>query len=401
MTPLLARRAAVRFKVKLDDVPITLIGHPWAPIGMGEQMRSHVAALSALHLHHKVFDIFRFAVRSDPAHDAIIGEREISGIPGGIRIFHLNGDEIEPALAAIGQTASTFADGVNIIVPAWELPRYPDVWAKKLEMFNEVWALSRFIQSSLEAAGVESHLVGQSVEPAPGPILPRRHFGIRESAFVLLAFLDLGSFATRKNPEAALELCARLRARHPTSDIQLVLKVKHGESGAEDWARDFAAANAGDAVLIIDQPLDTIGVTSLIAACDVLVSLHRSEGFGRGLGEAMAAGRLALGTNWSGNTDFLTKTNGLPVNYRLIPVTRDAYPHWQNQTWAEPDLNHAEAQVLRMLNNPKEARALAQSAQHTIRQTHGNRATGLKLLTRLETLASQSIIRSDKDTNPR
>lgn len=377
-----------RFITSLDETPITVIGHPWAPIGMGEQMRSHIAAMSSLHLHHKVFDLFRYAVRSDPAHDALIGDREIRKPVGGIRIFHINGDEIDVARKAFRQAGGVFEDGVNIIVPAWELPRYPDVWAKKLKQFDEVWALSNFVQSGLKAAGIESHVVGQSVEPAFGPILPRRHFGIRESAFVLLTFFDLGSYASRKNPQAAITLTTRLRARHPTADIQLVLKAKHGETGAETWARDFAQTHTGVPLHIIDQPLDTIGVTSLISACDILVSLHRSEGFGRGLGEAMAAGRLALGTNWSGNTDFLTEANGLPIDYTLVRLAKDEYPHWQNQRWAEPDLDHAEALVTRMIDNPNDAKALARTAQHSIRQTHGNRATGLKILARLETFVA-------------
>lgn len=374
-----------RFTLPLEDVPITVIGHPWAPIGMGEQMRSHIAALTSLHLHHKVLDIFRYAVRSDAAHEAIIGDREIRKPVGGIRIFHINGDEIDTARAAFEQAGGVFEDGINIIVPAWELPRYPAVWAKKLKLFDEVWALSRFVHASLQTAGIESHVVGQSIEPAFGPLLPRRHFGIRESAFVLLTFFDLGSYATRKNPEAALAVYANLRAKHPAADIQLVLKAKHGETGAATWAKEFAATHANAPIHIIDQPLDTIGVTSLISACDVLISLHRSEGFGRGLGEAMAAGRLALGTDWSGNTDFLDDSNGLPVRYSLVPLAKDAYPHWENQHWAEPDLAHAEAQITKMIENPDLARALAKTAQHVIRQSHGNRATGLKLLARLET----------------
>ena len=63
--------------MELDEVPITIIGHPWAPIGMGEQMRSHVQACGAVHLHHRVFDIFRYAQHNDPAHTRMLGELEI------------------------------------------------------------------------------------------------------------------------------------------------------------------------------------------------------------------------------------------------------------------------------------------------------------------------------------
>ena len=373
----------------IDDIEITLVGHPWAPIGMGEQMRSHIAALNTLHLHHRVLDIFGFAARADPAHDALIGDREIRKLPGGIRIFHVNGDEIDNVRKAITESGRRFEDGINVIVPAWELPKYPKVWASRLRDFDEIWALSRFIQGSLATAGIKSHLVGQSVEPPPEPRLPRRHFGIRESAFVLLNFFDLSSYATRKNPEAVVALAARLRAKHPTADIQLVLKAKQGEQGAQAWAQDFIAARPEANIHIIDQPLDTVGVTSLIAACDCFVSLHRSEGFGRGLGEAMALGRLALGTNWSGNTDFLTPENGLPVNFSLKKVKKDQYPYWQNQIWAEPDLDHAEALITHAIENPVHTRQLTQTAQSQIRQSHGNRAIGLQIQTRLDSLASK------------
>ncbi|MBU6499670.1 MAG: hypothetical protein KGQ40_14170, partial [Rhodospirillales bacterium] len=221
----------------LDDTPITLIGHPWAPIGMGEQMRSHIQALSALDLHHQVFDIFRYAQRGDAAHARIIGARETDGVAGGIRIFHVNGDEVERVIAAFEARGNGFADGYNIIVPAWELPVYPKEWAARLRCFDEVWALSRFIADSLATAGITSHLVGQAVEAEPGPMLPRRYFDIRESAFVLLNFFDLSSYATRKNPDGVLAMFARLRADDPYRDIQLVLKVKNGERGAAEWAQ--------------------------------------------------------------------------------------------------------------------------------------------------------------------
>ena len=377
----------------LDQVPITLIGHPWAPIGMGEQMRSHISALSALHLHHGVLDIFRYAGRTDAAHDAIVGTREIREPPGGIRIFHVNGDEVDAVFAAFEARGGVLADGYNVIVPAWELPTYPAVWAKSLQRFDEVWALSSFIQSGLAAAGIESPLIGQAVEPASGylhqPLLPRRAFGIRESAFVLLNFFDLSSYASRKNPEAVLALFDRIRKADPYADVQLVLKAKEGERGAEGWAREWAAAHgSAGRVHVLATPLDTLGVRSLIACCDVFVSLHRAEGFGRGLGEAMALGRLALGTDWSGNTDFLNADNGLAVRHGMVALREGDYPHWEGQHWAEPDVDHAYALLAPVLRDPTRGRALAARGQAAVLHSHGNRAVGLRIVDRLEAIIS-------------
>lgn len=376
----------------LEDVPITLIGHPFAPIGMGEQLRSHMAALASLHLHHRVLDIFRHSARTDDGYVALLGDREITAPPGGIRVFHVNGDEVERALAAFAARGGAFEGGYNVIVPAWELPTYPAAWVPALRRFDEIWAISGFVQRGLAAAGLASHLVGQSVQPAPGPLLPRRWFGLRESAFVLLHSLDLSSYPARKNPRAALDLFAALRAARPLADLQCVLKVKDAETAASDWA---AALATGPGVKLFSAPLDGLGMRSLIAACDVFVSLHRAEGFGRGLGEAMALGRLALGTGWSGNLDFMSEDNSVLVPARTVAVRRGEYPHARGQRWAEPDTAWAERRLLALLDDPAAATALAERGRRDVLRTHGHRAVGLRVLDRLEAIvASAAILRA-------
>jgi glycosyltransferase involved in cell wall biosynthesis len=365
----------------LDDLPITLVGHPFAPIGMGEQLRSHIAALDAVHLPHRVLDVFRHSARADDAHAALVGDREIRVPPRGIRVFHVNGDEVERVLEAFAARGGAFADGYNVIVPAWELPTYPAANVPALARFDEIWAISRFVRDGLAAAGLASHLVGQSVEPAPGPRLPRRWFGIRESAFVLLHLLDLSSYAARKNPEAALALFGALRAARPWADLQMVLKVKDAEQPAAEWAASLARDSS---LVTIGEPLDSFGVSSLIGACDCLVSLHRSEGFGRGLAEAMAAGRLALGTGWSGNLDFMTADNALLVPHRLVAVRRGQYPHARGQRWAEPDVADAAAMLLPLIDDRAAAAALAERGRRDVLRTHGHRAVGLRVLERLQ-----------------
>jgi hypothetical protein len=371
--------------MRLDDIPITFIGHPWAPIGMGEQMRSHLAAASAVHLHHRAFDIFRYAQRADPAHAAVLENLERDDVPGGIRIFHINGDEVDRVIEAFEARGGRFADGTNIIVPAWELPQYPPIWRDALRRFDEVWAISRFTQAALAHAGIASHLVGQAVEAPAMSLLPRRHFGIRESAFVLLNFFDLSSYASRKNPEAVLALLARLRAAHPFRDLQLVLKAKNGERDAAEWAAGIAQ---DPQIKVIATPLDTLGVRSLMNASDCFVSLHRSEGFGRGLGEAMALGRLAMGTAWSGNLDFMTADNALLVNHTMRKLRAGDYPHGAGQRWAEPDVAHAAALLAPVIDDPARGAARAQRGQIEVLRSHGNRAVGVRMLARLEAIAA-------------
>ena len=98
--------------------------------------------------------------------------------------------------------------------------------------------------------------------------------------------------------------------------------------------------------------LDRPQVLGLIQACDVYVSLHRSEGFGRTLAEAMLFGKPVVATDYSGNRDFLTVKTGFPVNYQETPVNKNDYPFVENgeAVWANPDIEHAAYQMNRALD---------------------------------------------------
>jgi hypothetical protein len=362
-------------------VPVTLIGHPFATVGMGEQLRSYIAACQSVHLTFKVLDIFRFAARSDPSHCNLVERFEIDAPPGGLRIFHVNGDEVAQAIKAFERRGGDFANGYNIIVPAWELPKYPVKWAKQLRKFNEVWALSHFIEKSLTTAGISSTYIGQPIEVPVGYFFPRKYFGIRESAFVLLHFLDLSSFSSRKNPEAVLSMFESLRQRREFSDIQLILKAKNGDADAEDWLLPIRR-RVPEAHLLA-KPMSALETRSLINCCDCFVSLHRAEGFGRCTGEAMFLGRLALATSWSGNLDYMTKENSLLVDHKLVPVGAREYPFGKGQVWAEADVGHAVDLLDSAIRDPAWARTVAATGRRDVRLNHGFRAVGLRVLDRV------------------
>jgi hypothetical protein len=387
MNPRRSKPLAMTASTNAPEVPVSLIGHPFATVGMAEQLRSHIAACQAVHLPHCVVDIFRYAARADPDHLQLVGTSAAEAPPGGIRIFHINGDEVERVQEAFADRQGDFADGYNIIVPAWELPRYPKIWAKQLRRFDEVWALSHFIADSLAAVGISSTHIGQPVEVPLGPLLPRRYFGIRESAFTLLHFFDLTSYATRKNPGAVLSMFEALRQRHPFADIQLVLKVKSGEAGGEDWLAPIRERLPE--ALCLAQPMTALETRSLINGCDCFVSLHRAEGFGRGTGEAMFLGRLALATAWSGNLDYMTEENSLLVRYRLVPVGAGEYPHGEGQVWAEADVGHAVELLEGVIADPARAHTIAVQGRRDIRLGHGYRAVGTRIMQRVQEIAAR------------
>jgi glycosyltransferase involved in cell wall biosynthesis len=376
---------------------VTLIGHPFANVGMGEQLRSHMAACQSVHLSFNTVDIFRHAPRTDPDHVRLIGSSEIDSPIRGIRIFHTNADEIDRATAAFEQRHGRLSDGYNIIVPAWELPKYPLPWAAKLRKFDEVWALSHFIAESLRTAQIKSVYIGQSVETRLGYRLPRRYFGIRESAFTILHFFDLTSYATRKNPEAVFKTYEAIRSRQKFRDVQLVLKVKKADDSAKEWVRPIR--ERFPEAVCIEQPMKSLETRSLISCSDCFASLHRAEGFGRGTGEAMFLGRLALATAYSGNLDYMTKSNSLLVDYKLQPVRSGEYPFHKGQVWAEPDIQTAVELLDEVIRDPERARKVAAMGQRDVRLNFSHRAVGVRILDRITEIQNANSLTTSGKTS--
>jgi hypothetical protein len=369
------------------EVSVTLVGHPFASVGMGEQLRSYMSACQSIHLPHRTMDIFRHAPRVDPDHIKLIGSSEVEAPAAGIRIFHVNADEIDRVQLEFDNRKAKFSDGYNIIVPAWELPTYPKVWAKKLSQFNEVWALSKYIAAGLAAVNIKTTYIGQSVESSPGYFLPRKYFGIRESAFTVLHMFDLTSYATRKNPDAVLKMFAALRQRERFRDVQLVLKVKQAEEHADQWLQSIR--DVVPEALCITRPMSALETRSLINCNDCLASLHRAEGFGRGTAEAMFLGRLAMATGYSGNMDYMTRDNSLLVDYELVDVGKDEYPFGKGQVWAQANVGLATEMLDAVAADPVRARSIAARGQREVRLGYSHRAVGLRILDRVAAIREQ------------
>ena len=137
---------------------------------------------------------------------------------------------------------------------------------------------------------------------------------------------------------------------------------------------------------------------ALLASCDAYVSLHRAEGFGMGLAEAMALGKPVIATGYSGNMDFMTVNNSYPVRYDLRTITEDDHAlqpvctqlYAPGGTWAEPDLDHAAAQMRRVVENPAEAAQVSRRARADIHALYSRAAVGALIRERLDTLGRGS-----------
>ncbi|WP_434604855.1 glycosyltransferase family 4 protein [Pseudomonas sp. R1-7] len=361
---------------------VCLVGHPYAPIGMGEHIRASFRSLKRIHQTPGVIDIYQIET------PAAVELEEFSCVVAGrlaaINIFHINGNEIEQALQHLSNVHKM--GGYNVIYPLWELPIYPKVWADLLDKFDEVWAPSNFIMDGLvKACKKDVYHMPLACEISLDHFLGRRYFGIPESDYTFLFFYDLRSYSTRKNPEGVVAAFRRLLEARPYSKAHLVVKVNGVESNpaAFEELRE-QVQDLHQQVTLIHQGMTSNEVKNLARCCDCFVSLHRSEGYGFGIAEAMVLGKPVIATSYSGNLDFMSEEVSLPVRYELIPVLDGEYPHHEGQFWADPDNQQAAEYMIQLVDDPGFGREVGRKASIHMQTNFSFRQTGLRYSNRLD-----------------
>lgn len=358
-----------------------LIGHPFAPIGCGESLRCSYRALRSVASKPALLDVYRIHEREQDFQNEF--GTHLVKTPGNINIYHLNADEVDGALAAMG--GEPLRKGYNIIYPNWELSRFPSEWIEVVNRFDEMWAPSQFIADALQGQ-CEKPLLHMPVacEVALSSLLSRRYFGIPESSYAFVFFFDFRSYATRKNPHAVIAAFRQLLKQRPNSDCCLVIKVNGSENAPEALSLlEKEIRSFRNRILLINRTVTDNEVKNLIRCCDSFISLHRSEGFGRGLAEAMYLEKPLIATGYSGNMDFMDRHSALLVDYALVPVLEGQYPHHEGQVWAEADVAHAAAHMVKLVDDPQWGRELGKRASRTVRDRVGYRTIGMRYQNRL------------------
>ena len=357
-----------------------LVGYPKAELGMGEHVR-----LSAQSFMEKQipFGIYNFdhsvvARQQDDRYSALITDKpEYKS-----NIFHINADQMEVARDVLGH--DFFAGRYNIGYWAWELSRFPDTWLPAIDLVDEIWAPSRFIQHSISEKArcpvVWMPLAVKALKVS-GELSP--DYGIGSDDFVFLFYFDFASFATRKNPEAPIE--AFKRAFDGREDnVRLVIKVMGNYVHRPEIDRLKRRVSHDPRIVVIDEVLSHQDMVRLIKRSNCFVSLHRSEGFGRGMAEAMAYGKPVIATNYSGNTDFMDKDTALLVDYSLVPVKKGHYVHWEKQVWADADVDQAAFYMRKVFEDPEYACRVGLAGKANIERHHSPDVVATRYRDRLE-----------------
>ena len=356
---------------------VNLVGYFRSELGLGEAARQVVGAVAALGLPLATLTLPTVQARQEHPFD------ERQPVPGLANPYDLNLVCLNPPglIRFAGQARPDFFAGrYTVGYWAWEMEEFPDAWPQAFGIVDEIW-----MNSEHAATGVRG-LTDKPVEVFPVPVevpapaaLPRRALGLPD-AFLFLFMFDYGSVPERKNPLGLVR--AFQQAFAPGEGPVLVIKsINEAAYPTKREQLRYEAADRPD-IVFLEGYLAAGHKDALIAACDCYVSLHRAEGFGLTMAEAMALGKPTIATGYSGNLEFMTRENSYLVGWSEATVPADCRPYREGNKWAEPDLDEAAALLRRVYENPGEARRVGEVARADLERLHGPAARA-RLLERL------------------
>ena len=356
---------------------VNLAGYLSTESGMGEAARASIRSLEAAGVPMVLTNVASRLRTQDLSYTTFTDDN-----PHPFNLVHLNGDNMTTFAAARGRRY--FRDRYTIGYWFWELSKWRDDWLDGFNHVDEVWVASEFTRTCLAEVSPVPVVVMPLpfVLPEPPP-LGRAHFGLPERSTIFLLTFDVSSQTERKNPLGAIR--AFRRAALPRGSAMLVLKYTNAEYD-RDAVRRFHDEAEGLDVAMLDGYMSRPELTALMNVSDCYLSLHRGEGFGMTMGEAMLLGKPVIATNYSGNVDFMTPDNSYLVDYRVVPLTRDYGPYMRGFVWADADVPQAAQFIREVALNRDAAAEKGRAARRDMLATRLPEHTGIAMRERLEAI---------------
>jgi glycosyltransferase involved in cell wall biosynthesis len=339
---------------------IEIAGYFSMTAGVGESARLCADALAQAGMALKIADV---STHHDEARDVEWTAPAEAMTDASTRILHLNPPMLPRGIVKLGLTR--FTRTFNIGYWAWELETIPDEWRHALRYMNAVFVPSEFTRQAIARhTSIPVITVPHPVSVRPAAPGIRAQFGIAEDAFLVSSIFSAGSSINRKNPHAVLAAFRQFAANHPKAF--LLMKASGNPVRDEALRALIAAASDIGQVRILTENLPSSAIAGIIGQSDAYISLHRSEGFGLTVAEAILAGTPVVSTGWSGTVDFCDPENTWSTDYRLVPVV-DTHPEFaslRDARWADASADHAAQQLAEIAGDPVHARSRAAAARN-------------------------------------
>lgn len=361
------------------DFGVNVSGYLKTTMGLGQAVRGYIRAFEAAGIPISTRSCDHATQGREGTPQQILPYAQE---PYAFNFIHVNADQVSLFASEVG--ADYFRSRYSIGYWVWEVTTFPQALISAFSCLQEVWTASTFTQRILAPiAPLPVQVIPHVVEVRSHHQRTRRDFGLPEDRFLFLFIFDFFSIFERKNPLAILE--AFRRAFPDNAHATVVVKTIHGDKFPQETTL-LREALAGIPHVHIDAILPRDATEDLMHCCDAYISLHRSEGFGLTLAEAMLMGKPVIATAYGGNTDFMTPNNSFLVRSAPVALSQDYGPYPAGAFWAEPDIDEAALHMRTVLHDRSQAAARGVRAREAIATAYAPTAIGALMRKRLEIL---------------
>lgn len=345
----------VPFDKEAFPMGINLVGSFSHDSGLGQSCRLVAKELDRTDIPHNFID---FSVSADIPHsNHEFDGRYSTEYKYGINLFHINMHEFDKAYRMIGK--ETWNKHYNIAFWLWEMQEFPKRWIPMINQLDEIWTPAEFVSEAVrKVTDKPVYTIPYTVEAPYDEKYDRKHFDLPEDKFLFLMLFDSNSLSERKNPKAVIKAFKKAFPAG-TDDVGMVIKI--GNAGKKELD-ELRQSLEGYNVYYINRMLPKVEVNSLVRCVDVYVSLHRSEGYGLVLAEAMLLGTPTIATNYSANTEFQSNETACMVNYKMIPLQQNLYPYEKGYLWADADTDQAAAYMKELYSDKEKYETIKTNA---------------------------------------
>jgi glycosyltransferase involved in cell wall biosynthesis/SAM-dependent methyltransferase len=355
---------------------INVVGYLSSERGVGEAARQILAALRGREAPVATIDAPTEPDRIDP----VLAELREEDHPYDFNLICVNADMLPLVARGLGKG---FFEGRNSAgLWFWEVSHFPEQWHQAFDYVDEVWVATEHVAETLRPLSpTPVHTVRMPILPGEPAEASRSELGMPEG-FCFLFVFDYRSVFRRKNPLGLVETFCR--AFEPGAGPSLAIKSICGDEFPAERAALAAAVRDRPEIHLLEETVPREMKDAMIASCDCYVSLHRSEGLGLTMAEAMYFGKPVIATAYSGNLDFMTERNSFLVPHTMVEIGPDADPYPPGKEWADPDLDRAAALLREVFERPEEAATRGRRAAEDIRRNHSPEAAAAAIQARIE-----------------
>lgn len=366
-----------------EKIGVNVFGYINGEFGLGEAVRLLIKAMQSVDV---PVALINFDIKTNHRHEDKTFENFTTEAPYPINLVLLGPGEASLPLTYF-ENSELFKNKYNIFYLNWESEFFPQEYVDNISFFDEIWVPAKYCQNVISnVTKIPVSVIHYPIEIViPDAFDEEAENFYNKSSFNFLFIFDYNSTLERKNP---LNLIKAFKKAFDKDDktVSLTIKTSRATRFAKEKARLLEEIGEFENIKIVEKIFEKDTLHNIIKGCDSYVSLHRSEGFGLTMAEAMFFSKPVIATGYSGNLEFMNNENSFLVNYKTCTVDSKIINYDKNTVWSDPDFEHMSELMKSVKENSDVIKGIAKKANETILNEFSTIKIGTEIKTKLESI---------------